>query len=411
MSTAVGSSDGASVQKVFICYRREESAPYAGRLYDAMIARFGEGNVFMDLDLAPGVDFVERITQVVSGCLALIVVIGPKWATVEGEDGKRRIEDLADFVRLEVETGLGRSDVTPIPVLVAGARMPRRENLPSEIQPIARRNALELSEGRWGYDVGRLLDTLDELLPDGGGPATAAASSTPSPPAPLDRRLVLEGMLVAGATAAAARLLGYLIPPTHEKRLVREALKAGEETVDGESIGEAAVHTAGIVMRRVETFALLGGALAVWLAWRIWHMDPFRHLLRGLLVGALAGLIGGAVFGAAVFLPQKVVLLDDRNEIDLLASAVSGGIVGSLVGWFWRPRRIGPAILAGTFGGFLFQLVVVLASWEDRGAWPTVLRFALGAAAVTGLALTAMIAGSRAESREHQSASAGVAPP
>jgi hypothetical protein len=128
--------------KVFITYRREETAAHAGRLYDAMVARFGEGNVFMDVDMAPGVDFVERITEAVAACQVLIVVMGPRWATVEDEHGKARLADPEDFVRLEVETALQRLDVTPIPVLVSGARMPNREDLPPELRAITRRNEL-----------------------------------------------------------------------------------------------------------------------------------------------------------------------------------------------------------------------------------------------------------------------------
>jgi hypothetical protein len=118
----------------------------------------------MDVDMAPGIDFVERITEAVAACQVLIVVMGPRWATAEDEQGKARIADPEDFVRLEVETGLRRPDVTPIPVLVSGARMPKREDLPPEIQAITRRNALELSDQRWRYDIGRLISTLDELL-------------------------------------------------------------------------------------------------------------------------------------------------------------------------------------------------------------------------------------------------------
>ena len=61
--------------KVFISYRREETAAYAGRLYDSMAATFGDRNVFMDVDLAPGIDFVDRITNAVSACHVLIVVL------------------------------------------------------------------------------------------------------------------------------------------------------------------------------------------------------------------------------------------------------------------------------------------------------------------------------------------------
>ena len=66
--------------KVFISYRRSETAGHAGRLYDAMAARFGDAHVFMDVDLQPGVDFVERISAIVAACDVLLVVIGPEWA-------------------------------------------------------------------------------------------------------------------------------------------------------------------------------------------------------------------------------------------------------------------------------------------------------------------------------------------
>ena len=77
----------------------------------------------MDLEMAPGVDFVERITTAVGSCRVLLVVIGPQWATSR-TTAASRIADPADFVRLEVETALRRADVTVIPVLVEGARMP-----------------------------------------------------------------------------------------------------------------------------------------------------------------------------------------------------------------------------------------------------------------------------------------------
>ncbi len=169
---SAGPSESADVPapKVFISYRREETAAYAGRLYDAMVPQFGERNVFMDVDLEPGIDFVQRITAAVSACHVLIVVMGPRWATLEDEDGVR-IAEPGDFVRLEVGTALRRSDVTVIPVLVSGARMPDPDDLPPDIAPITRRNALELSDTRWRYDVGRLTKTLDELLAEWRAPS------------------------------------------------------------------------------------------------------------------------------------------------------------------------------------------------------------------------------------------------
>ena len=108
MSAGPSEPGRAPGPKVFITYRREETAIHAGRLYDAMVARFGEGNVFMDVDMAPGVDFVERITEAVAACHVLIVVMGPTWATVKNDEGEARLADPEDFVRLEVETALRR---------------------------------------------------------------------------------------------------------------------------------------------------------------------------------------------------------------------------------------------------------------------------------------------------------------
>ena len=71
-----------SAPKLFISYRREETSSHAGRLYDAVAARFGERNVFMDVELEPGIDFVDRIKEVVGSCQVFLVVVGPTWATL-----------------------------------------------------------------------------------------------------------------------------------------------------------------------------------------------------------------------------------------------------------------------------------------------------------------------------------------
>jgi hypothetical protein len=233
---SAGPEESASTpaQRVFISYRRQDSAAYAGRVYDAMVARFGERNVFMDLDLAPGVDFVERITNAVSACQVLIEVIGPTWATVKDDEGKIRIADPEDFVRLELEIALKRPEVTVIPVLVSGAQMPDRRDLPAELGAIARRNALELSDRRWRYDVGQLISALEDLLAETTAvhyvaPETAddstttkaspeAASTDPTQvragPAGLGGAgawLRGRGRLLAGVAALAAVVVGVVL--------------------------------------------------------------------------------------------------------------------------------------------------------------------------------------------------------
>ena len=149
---------------VFISYRREEASGHAGRLYDAVERHLGPDNVFMDLTIEPGTDFVEAIQEGVGGCRVLLVVIGSRWLSVKDAHGRVRLENPDDFVRLEVSTGLARSDLRVVPVLVHGARMPRADELPDDLARLARRHAVELSDGRWTFDVGKLLDAVDRAL-------------------------------------------------------------------------------------------------------------------------------------------------------------------------------------------------------------------------------------------------------
>jgi hypothetical protein len=95
-----------------------------------LIARFGEDQVFMDVDaIEPGVDFAEEIEAAIEASQILLAVIGKEWLIASDEDGRRRPEDPDDIVRLEIQAALER-DIRVIPILVEGATMPRRHDLP-----------------------------------------------------------------------------------------------------------------------------------------------------------------------------------------------------------------------------------------------------------------------------------------
>jgi hypothetical protein len=152
--------------KVFISYRRRETAGHAGRLYDRLAEHYGDERVFMDVRMEPGVDFVDQIDEAVTHCDALLSLIGAQWLDMRDAHGRRRLDDPHDFARLEVESALAR-DVKVIPVLLQDAKMPEPEDLPQTLQPLARRHAIELSDERWDYDVGRLIDVLDRTIGNG----------------------------------------------------------------------------------------------------------------------------------------------------------------------------------------------------------------------------------------------------
>jgi hypothetical protein len=145
---------------IFISYRRDDSEGEAGRLFDDLTRAYGSDAVFMDVaGIAPGVDFRKAIDDNVSACGVFLAVIGPQWATIAGANGARRLDDANDFVRLEIASALARK-IAVIPVLVHGAKMPRPESLPDDIQDLAYRNSVEISHARWNSDVELLVGAL-----------------------------------------------------------------------------------------------------------------------------------------------------------------------------------------------------------------------------------------------------------
>ena len=184
---------GPTAGRVSISSRGEESSGLAGRLYDRLAARFGDDRVFIDVDtIALGVDFAEVITQAVSTC----------------EDGQRRLEDPDDIVRLEIAAALER-DIRVIPILVEGAAMPRRRQLPDELAKLARRNALILRHESFRFAGDRLLDAIQPIL----RAKAAPAASGPTQATPVPRRIKPEHAHLEPAQAAAAPpKTGYLTP-------------------------------------------------------------------------------------------------------------------------------------------------------------------------------------------------------
>jgi hypothetical protein len=147
--------------RIFISYRREDSAYPAGWLFDRLVERFGTDSVFKDVDsIRPGDNFVSKITAAVGSCSTLLAVIGDNWLTVADKDGQRRLDNPGDFVRLEIGAALARS-ILVIPVLVNGAPMPRPGQLPDSLKELAYRQAAELSPNRFNSDVSRLLRSLE----------------------------------------------------------------------------------------------------------------------------------------------------------------------------------------------------------------------------------------------------------
>jgi TIR domain len=156
---------GFSSRKIFLSYRRADAAPHAVMLQSRLREHIPDAGVFMDLvDIEPGLEFVEVIREAIDSCAVLVALIGLKWVTLADEEGCRRIDDPDDYVRFEIQAALER-DVRVIPVLVDGARPLQQQQLPAELQKLARLQALELSYGRYDYDADQLLNLIQRVLP------------------------------------------------------------------------------------------------------------------------------------------------------------------------------------------------------------------------------------------------------
>jgi TIR domain len=330
-----GNHTGEAESGVFISYRREDAAGHAGRLYDWLTRRFGEHGVFIDVAaIGPGERWRDRIGNVLEACWAVLVVIGPQWLTPKDGTGKPRIWDVDDVLRNEVETALRRDDVEVIPVLVEGARMPKSEDLPEELSELRERNAAELSDVRWRYDVGLLGETLEKRhLPSGERSERFQTLM----------RFLRDGLVPAVLVGMAARWI------------VGEPNEVSGEIVKG-------------VIRQAEIWALVGATLAVWIA--ISRGEPGRIptlALAGLVLGAIGGALGGAILNAPKELAKPEML--DRDVVDQIwigVRAAHGLFIGALLGLIWKPRGIATGMAAGLFGGALCQLAFIGLDWNWR---------------------------------------------
>ncbi len=179
--------------KIFISYRRVDSNDIAERIYDNLANSFGEENVFKDqYSIKPGEDFREAIRRVVGTVDVLLVLIGPDWLKVtqslSNGNVVRRIDHPDDWVRREVEVGLNRltdadksNDPHVIPILVRGADMPPRDELPESIRNLAFLQAYRVrSDSDFRRDMAELINHLRMVQPAVPPPPSAVVISQPS---------------------------------------------------------------------------------------------------------------------------------------------------------------------------------------------------------------------------------------
>jgi hypothetical protein len=156
---AITRADREDEFEVIICYRRADTGGWAGRIFDHLETAFGRAKVFLDAEsIAGGVDFGKATIEAVGKSRIVLAVIGTGWLDAETA-GVRRLGNPKDLVRREIETAL-EAKKRIVPVLVDGASMPVKGQLPRNLQPLAERAGVEVSLVRFRNDVRALIDSL-----------------------------------------------------------------------------------------------------------------------------------------------------------------------------------------------------------------------------------------------------------
>jgi hypothetical protein len=267
------------------------------------------------------------------------VMIGNDWLNARDSEGARRLDKDGDWVRLEIERALARSDVEVIPVLVDGARLPPREELPPSLAGLRRLNAFELSDRRWDYDVNDLGRYLDAALRGTSAmhPTQVAPPPPPPPPSVPDRT-----NLAVMAAAAAALLTAFPADLIARNTVHRDPLSSNDLSTVSDFVLQKAIY-----------FGAIGGlaALVVGLLSRR-SRDP----LVSFVLGLGAGILAGAVYAGA----YAVTYLS--AETSKSSSAAIGLIgAGGLLGWAFAADRRGSrleASCAGLAGGLLAAAMI-----------------------------------------------------
>ena len=347
-------------QRIFISYRRDDSRGYAGRLQGDLSRRYSDEHVFRDVEIPPGADFGEYITGLVDKCNVVLAIIGPRWLDARDREGERRIDKPDDWVRLEIERALARDGVEVIPVLVDGARLPPREELPESLLALRRRNAFELSDRRWDYDVAQLGQHLDRVLrgtsalhvrpadlPTTTATPTAAVAAAPPPaPTPTPAPEPADHTTFAVFAAAAVALLAAFPADLLAHNLVDRA------PLDRDNL----VTVRDFILEKAIFFGIVGALAALTVGF-------LSRRSREPIVSTLLGLGAGIVAGAAYAGAYAGLTLSSAEGTDTASTAVGMITAGAFLGWAFGAERAGArleASCAGLAGGLLAGGVVGL---------------------------------------------------
>ena len=318
--------------QIFISYRRDDAAGYARAVCDELARHFGAERVFMDVDdIGAGLAFDDAIRQAVGASRVLLVVIGKRWQG-ERPGAAPRINDAGDFVRLEVAAALA-AGLRVIPLLIDGAAMPTEAQLPDELHPLARRNALEIDNSRFAADIERLVAALRDALGEPAPMPVSAAALMPSSPRSTTARpgTLRRAVAVAVAVSVIAAVIVALVMLRPPRSALGDASQAASTAGPGAPVAASAAPGAAR--------ADVNGA---WQA-EVTYDWPNAHYVERFSFGGEAA----ELHGSASFLGVTRGVLEGRTDAAGLHFLTRTGELGTDAGAAaetvrrYRGRRVG----------------------------------------------------------------------
>src|SRR5262245_8466303 len=256
--------------RIFMSYRRSDSAAIVGYIYERLAARYRKESIFRDVDKMPlGKNFYEHIKEELLGCDVVLVVIGPQWLATDAQ-GHSRIQQADDPVRLEVEAALASGAIV-IPVLVEGAAIPRSADLPESLKEFPALAGTRVNVEDFDAHIERLSQSIDDILEKRGKsiayfPAWALRAAAGCG---LGASALLLGLVALALLGQAAPLVGLLAVT---------AISLGFAIACGLIGGDAAAKRRvplSACQRRPVAFGVASGALAFLLLLAISIYSPF----------------------------------------------------------------------------------------------------------------------------------------
>ncbi len=181
---------------IFLSYRRKDTASATGRLHDYLEKEFGADMVFKDIhDIGLGKDFRKAIGDTLRDCKVVLVLIGDRYVSLTDAEGNIRIMNPNDYVNIEVSTALAFKDQKlVIPILINGAPMPKRDQIPKSMEAITWQNAIRLTNDYWKTEMERLVKAIREYL------HLSEEKVIVAPPPKTSNRAKLKEQIGAGKT-------------------------------------------------------------------------------------------------------------------------------------------------------------------------------------------------------------------